>query len=107
MINPKLERRRQQRKSAVDDFGDTLSEAQELLAKAGNETGAKASDLRSQVGAKLNAAKLKLQDLQDEAVDRAKAAAQVTDEYVHDNPWQAIGVAAAVGFLAGALVSRR
>ena len=107
MINPKLERRRQQRKSAVDDFGDTLSEAQDLLAKAADETGARASDLRSQVAAKLTAAKLKLQDLQDEAVDRAKAAAQVTDEYVHDNPWRAIGVATAVGFLAGVLVSRR
>jgi ElaB/YqjD/DUF883 family membrane-anchored ribosome-binding protein len=53
------------------------------------------------------AAKLKLQDLQDDAVDRAKAAVRVTDDYVRDNPWQAIGAAAAVGFLVGVLVSRR
>jgi ElaB/YqjD/DUF883 family membrane-anchored ribosome-binding protein len=31
----------------------------------------------------------------------------VTDDYVRDNPWQAIGVAAAIGFLVGLVVSRR
>ena len=58
------------------------------------ETGDKARDLRSQVEARLLSAKLKLQELEGEAVDRAKAAARVTDDYVHDHPWQAIGVAA-------------
>ena len=78
-----------------------------MLKQAAAETGERASDLRSQVEAKLMAAKLKLQDLQDDAVDRAKAAARVTDDYVRDNPWQAIGAAAAVGFLVGVLISRR
>jgi len=45
--------------------------------------------------------------MQDDAVDRAKAAARATDEYVHDNPWQAIGIGAAIGFLVGLVVSRR
>jgi ElaB/YqjD/DUF883 family membrane-anchored ribosome-binding protein len=31
----------------------------------------------------------------------------VTDEYVHENPWQAIGIGAAIGFLVGLVVSRR
>ena len=29
--------------------------------------------------------------IEGEAVDHAKAAARATDDYVHDNPWQAIG----------------
>ncbi len=95
------------RKPVVKDFGDTLSEAETLLKQAATETGERASDLRAQVEAKLRSAKLKLQDLQDDAIDRAKAAARVTDDYVRDNPWQAIGAAAAVGFLMGVLVSRR
>jgi ElaB/YqjD/DUF883 family membrane-anchored ribosome-binding protein len=94
-------------KSVIKDFGDTLTEAETLLKQAATETGAKASDLRSEVEAKLLSAKLKLQDLQDDAVDRAKAVARVTDDYVRDNPWQAIGAAAAVGFLVGVLISRR
>ncbi len=95
------------RETLVEDFGTMLTEAEDLLKRAGNETGEKAQNLRSQVEAKLLNAKLRLQELQGQTVDRAKAAARVTDDYVHDNPWQAIGIAAAVGFLAGLLMNRR
>ena len=95
------------RDQLVDDFSAVLSEAEDLLKKASNETGDRARDLRSQVEAKLLAAKLRLQELESDAVDRAKAAARFTDDYVHDNPWQAIGAAAAIGFLAGLLMNRR
>ncbi len=91
----------------VDEFSSVLSEAENLLDKAGRETGEKARDLRSQVEARLLSAKLKLQELQGEAVDRAKATARVTDDYVHDHPWQSIGIAAAVGFAVGLLMNRR
>jgi len=37
----------------------------------------------------------------------ARQAARVTDDYVHDNPWRAIGIGAAAGLLVGWLVSRR
>ena len=95
------------REKLVDDFGVMLTEAEDLLKRAGNETGDKARDLRSQVESKLLSAKLRLQEFEGQAVDGAKAAARATDDYVHDKPWQAIGVAAAVGFLAGLLMNRR
>ena len=95
------------RDQIVDQFSSVLSEAESLLSKATHETGEKARDLRSQAEARLLTAKLKLQELQGQAVDRAKDAARVTDDYVHDNPWQAIGIAAAVGMIAGLLISRR
>ena len=95
------------RDQIVDQFSSVLSEAESLLSKATHETGEKAKDLRSQAEARLLSAKLKLQELQGQAVDRAKDAARVTDDYVHENPWQAIGIAAAVGLVAGLLISRR
>src|SRR4051812_22042592 len=95
------------RDSLVEDFSTMLTEAEDLLKRASVETGERARDMRAQVEAKLLAAKLRLQELEGEAVDRAKAAAQATDDYVHDNPWQAIGAAAALGFLAGLLMNRR
>ena len=95
------------REKLVDDFSAVLTEAEDLLKRAANESGERAKDLRSQVEAKLLAAKLRLQEIEGEAVDRARVAARVTDDYVHDNPWQAIGVAAAVGFVAGLLMNRR
>jgi ElaB/YqjD/DUF883 family membrane-anchored ribosome-binding protein len=97
----------QHRGKAAKDFGETLADAETLLKQAATETGERARDLRSQVGALLSAARDKWQDLQDETVDRAKTAARITDAYVRDNPWQAIGTAAAVGFLAGVLLGRR
>ena len=97
----------QTRDQIVDQFSSVLSEAESLLSKATHETGEKARDLRSQAEARLLSAKLKLQELQGQAVDRAKDAARVTDDYVHENPWQAIGVAAAAGVLVGALAFRR
>jgi ElaB/YqjD/DUF883 family membrane-anchored ribosome-binding protein len=95
------------RESLLDDFSSMLTEAEDLLRRAGNETGERAKDLRAQVEAKLLAAKLRLQELEGEAIDRAKAAARVTDDYVHDNPWRVIGVATAAGFIVGLLVNRR
>ena len=92
---------------AAKDFGDTLAEAQTLLKQAATETGERARDIRSQVADLLTSAQDKLHGLQDDAIGRAKAAARVTDDYVRDNPWQAIGIAAALGFLAGAALGRR
>jgi ElaB/YqjD/DUF883 family membrane-anchored ribosome-binding protein len=95
------------RDALVKDFTEVLTEADALLKQATKESGEKASDLRAQVETKLRAAKLKLMDMQDDAMDRAKATARATDEYVRDNPWQALGVAAALGVLVGLLMSRR
>ena len=95
------------RERLVDDVAAVLAEAEEMLKRASLETGDKARDLRSQVEARLLSAKLKLQELEGEAVDRAKAAARATDDYVHDHPWQAIGVAAGIGFAVGLLMNRR
>jgi ElaB/YqjD/DUF883 family membrane-anchored ribosome-binding protein len=95
------------RDKLVDEFAAVLAEAEEMLKRAATETGDKARDLRSQIETKLLRAKLSLQELEGQAVDQAKAAARATDDYVHDNPWQAIGIAAAVGILVGLMMNRR
>jgi ElaB/YqjD/DUF883 family membrane-anchored ribosome-binding protein len=95
------------RAKIADEFASAMSEAQDILARAATETGDKARDLRSQVETKLLHAKLRLQELEGDAVDRAKNAARATDDYVHDHPWQAIGIAAIVGFVVGLLMNRR
>jgi ElaB/YqjD/DUF883 family membrane-anchored ribosome-binding protein len=95
------------RDKLADEFSNVLSEAESLLDKASRETGEKARDLRSQVEARLLSAKLKLQELEGATVDRAKQAARVTDDYVHDHPWQAIGIAAGIGLAVGLLMNRR
>ena len=39
--------------------------------------------------------------------DRTKAAVRYTDEYVHENPWLAIGTAVLAGLVVGLLVMPR
>ena len=55
----------------------------------------------------LKVAKERLGDMQEKAVERTRAAAKATDHYVHEHPWQAIGVAAAIGVVIGLLLNRR
>ena len=95
------------RDKLVDEFSSVLSEAESLLDKASKETGDKARDLRSQVEARLLSAKLKLQELEGEAVDRAKAAARYTDDYVHDHRGRRSASPPAVGLAVGLLMNRR
>jgi len=64
-------------------------------------------DLRERIGERLRDAKLRLADAEAALVDRTKAAARATDDFVHDNPWRAVGVAAAVGLLLGVIIGRR
>jgi ElaB/YqjD/DUF883 family membrane-anchored ribosome-binding protein len=42
-----------------------------------------------------------------QGMECARDAAKQADEFVHDKPWQAVGVAAAVGLVVGLLISRR
>jgi ElaB/YqjD/DUF883 family membrane-anchored ribosome-binding protein len=46
-------------------------------------------------------------EIQDQAVQYGREAAQSTDKFVREKPWQAVGIAAAIGLVAGLLIRRR
>ncbi|WP_035055881.1 DUF883 family protein [Andreprevotia chitinilytica] len=91
----------------IDDLRTVLNDTESLLQSATGEQGDKARALRERITANLKDAKAKLIETERLVANKAKAAAKATDEYVHENPWQSIGIAAGVGFLLGLLVSRR
>ena len=95
------------RDRVVDEVGAMLSDAQHMLKRAGAETGDMARDLRSQVDSTLSTVKSRLHAVEEDALHRAKAATRATDHYVHDKPWQAIGIAAVLGVVIGLLMNRR
>jgi ElaB/YqjD/DUF883 family membrane-anchored ribosome-binding protein len=55
---------------------------------------------------KLESAKASLSQAQTYMTDNYRQAADVTDQYVHANPWRAVGIAAAAGVLLGLLLRR-
>lgn len=91
----------------IDDLQTVLTDTESLLRDAVGESGDKARELRTRILDNLQAAKAKLGETERLIAGKAKEAAKATDEYVHDHPWQSIGVAAGIGFLLGMLVSRR
>ncbi len=91
----------------VADLKVVIADAEELLRAAAAATGERASELRERASASLKRAAEKMEDLQAAAVERGKAAARATDDYVHDHPWRSVGIAAAVGFVLGLMVNRR
>jgi len=96
-----------QRDRLMADLHSVVAEAESLLRATAGSAGEGASELRAKVQDSLDRAKRNLADLQDAALEKAKAAGRATDAYVHENPWQSIGVAAGVGLLLGMLIARR
>jgi ElaB/YqjD/DUF883 family membrane-anchored ribosome-binding protein len=95
------------RERLVADMKAVMASAEELLRATAGSAGEKAQAARVRVEDTLRTARLKLADSEEVARRQAKAAAQATDEYVHEHPWTALGVAAAVGVIIGMLIARR
>jgi ElaB/YqjD/DUF883 family membrane-anchored ribosome-binding protein len=91
----------------IDNAKTSLDDAEELLREAASSTGEKAAELREKALAALKRTRETLYDAQDAVIQRGRRAARATDDYVHDNPWQAISIAGVAGLLLGMLISRR
>ncbi len=91
----------------VTDAKVVLEDVEAMLDEAAGATGERAQALRARASEALGRARQRLQDAQSAVAANTRAAARATDDFVHENPWSAVGVAAGVGFLVGLLVSRR
>ena len=95
------------REKLASDLRVVIADAEELLRATAGQMGEKAVVARERIQESLRVAKDKLARAEEVMVDKTKAAARVTDDYVHDHPWGAVGIAAAVGLVMGRLISRR
>ena len=91
----------------VADMKIVVSDAEEILRATAGVAGEKMVDLREHIAERLHDAKMRLADAEAALVDKTKAAARATDDYVNENPWQAVGIAAGVGLLLGIIIGRR
>lgn len=90
-----------------DDVRQVIADFEALLKATAGEAGDRVGDVRHRAERTLHQARMRLQDLEEDTIDKARRAAGDADRYVRDNPWQSIAVAAGVAFLLGVLVSRR
>ena len=91
----------------VSDLKVVIADTEELLRATAGAAGDKVGELRERLGVRLRDAKERVLDLEAAVVDKTKAAARATDDFVHEQPWKAVGVAAALGLALGVLIGRR
>ena len=91
----------------TQDMKIVIADAEELLRATASQAGEKVVVAREKIQDSLHRAKIKLAEAEDVMIDKTKQAARATDEYVHDHPWKAVGVAAGIGLIIGLLIGRR
>jgi ElaB/YqjD/DUF883 family membrane-anchored ribosome-binding protein len=101
------------RDKLVEDVKVLTKDVQELLKATASVVGDKASEARVKVEESLKVAQDKLSVVHENVKAKGQEAFTATDVYVRDNPWNAVGIAAGIGFLlgigfsAGAFLRRR
>lgn len=91
----------------VEDLKTVMQDAEALLKATSAETGERIQEVRARAEESLRQAKVRLTAVEEEALRRARELADATEEYVRDNPWQSVGIAAGIGLVLGVLISRR
>lgn len=94
--------------------GEVLAELERLIGEVDGllrtglgRAGEGMQDAKERTDAILGQAREKLAELEKELEAQIHKRAQHADRYVHERPWVAIGVSAAVAFLLGCLATRR
>jgi ElaB/YqjD/DUF883 family membrane-anchored ribosome-binding protein len=95
------------RERLAQDLRQIVSDADRFLATAAETGDAKLDEVRERLGRQVQQIRAQLDELEGRAADKARAAVRATDTAVHDHPYGAMGIAAAVGLLIGFLVAKR
>jgi ElaB/YqjD/DUF883 family membrane-anchored ribosome-binding protein len=91
----------------IADFKVVVADTEALLKATANQGGEKVAELRAKAEESLRVVKTRIAETQTAVLEKTRAAAKATNVYVHDNPWQAVGIGAAIGLAVGLLIGRR
>ncbi|HEX5685130.1 MAG TPA: DUF883 domain-containing protein [Ideonella sp.] len=95
------------KKGLATNLRHMIDEADHMLASAADSGDQAFEAVRHQFSDQVRHMRARLDDVEDAAVHRARRAARAANQAVHEHPYGAIGVAAAVGLLVGLLAARR
>ena len=95
------------RERLVSDLKTLVNDAEELLKATANQAGEKIALARQKIEQSLVEGKKAVADAEITLVKKSKECAEIADDYVRENPWGAVGIAAAVGLAVGLLIRGR
>ena len=88
----------------ANDLKNLVADAEELLKATASQAGDKIGVARQKIEQSLIEGKKALADAEKTIVEKSKEAAEIADDYVRENPWSAIGIAAGIGLVLGLLI---
>jgi ElaB/YqjD/DUF883 family membrane-anchored ribosome-binding protein len=91
----------------MEDLRAVIADLEELLKATAKQTGERIAAARAKVEESLKAAKARLAEEKAAVIAKTKATARAADGHVQANPWMAVGIVAAVGFVLSILAARR
>jgi len=98
---------RQWRSATGQEVSDLMADVQDLLGRVAHSADPEIARLRTKLEGAMSSAKSALSDGRNSVKRHAREAVQAGDNYVREQPWQSVGIAAAAGLLIGFLVARR
>ena len=90
----------------MGDLKTLIGDAEELLKATASQAGEKVAVARQKIEQSLIEGKKALADAEKIVIERSKQYADVADDYIRENPWSAVGIAAGVGLILGLLMRR-
>jgi ElaB/YqjD/DUF883 family membrane-anchored ribosome-binding protein len=90
----------------VTDLKTLVGDAEELLKATASQAGEKVAEARQKIEQSLIEGKKALADAEKTLIKKSKECAEIADDYVRENPWSAVGIAAAIGLVFGMLIRR-
>lgn len=94
-------------RAGSQEFRNLIADVEELIKRVAHVDDADLARARAKVQDTLAAAKTAVHDGTERVKTTARQAADTTDQYVHTNPWSAVGIAAAAGAAIAVLLSTR
>ena len=91
----------------VEDLKTVMQDAEALLKATSTQTGERIQEVRARAEESLRQARVRLTQVEEDALKQAREVADATEEYVRENPWQSVGIAAGIGLVLGVLLGRR
>jgi ElaB/YqjD/DUF883 family membrane-anchored ribosome-binding protein len=98
---------RRARDSGNAEVENLVAEVEALIDRIGTPTDPGVASVCARVAEAVQSVRRTLSTRASQVQRQAREALDVSDTYVHDQPWQAIGVAAVAGLVLGLLVYRR
>lgn len=90
-----------------EDFNAVMADVEALLKATANQSGEKLAKVRDKAEESLRVMKARMVESQAALLVKTQAAGKTVDDYIHENPWKGVSVAAGIALVIGLLVGRR